>query len=118
MRSATTTRPVAMPIRNGKAVPDGASSFVVAQSKSARTHWALGIVLVCLRVAEIGEDAVAHVSDHFRAAAGVMLLEGEEWLQVLAIARKRRGQWDRPRWMKKGLRNMPHNGNYSRHLRF
>jgi hypothetical protein len=39
-------------------------------------------------------------------AAVVMLLEGEEWLQALAIVRKRRGQWDYLRWMKKGLRNM------------
>jgi hypothetical protein len=38
-------------------------------------------------------------------AAVVMLLEGEEWLQALAIVRKRRRQWDYLRWMKKGLRN-------------
>jgi hypothetical protein len=43
-------------------------------------------------------------------SAGIMLLEGEEWLQALAMVRKRRGQWDYLRSIKQSLRNMPRNG--------
>ena len=61
-RSPTTASPVAMPTRIPSAVPAGVSRlWAEAVKLERRANRALGVVFVRARVAEIGQDAVAHV---------------------------------------------------------
>ena len=60
IRSPTTTSPVAMPTR----VCRGAGDLSAAHRRNqlqARPHRPLGVILMRLRIAEVDEDAVAHV---------------------------------------------------------
>ena len=69
IRSPTTTKPVAMPTR----VCNETGSLQRADRRDyqlqSSPHRPLGVVLVRLRIAEINEDAVAHILRHEPAEA-------------------------------------------------
>ena len=102
IRSPTTTSPVAMPTR----VCSGARVLSRAHrcdQLQPRPHRPLGVVLMGLRVAEIHEDAVAHVFRHEAAEAAhglgdAFLIGRNDLAQVLGVhARGERRRTDQVR---------------------
>ena len=89
IRSPTTTSPVAMPTR----VCSGACVFRAAHRRDQlqpRAHRPLGVVLMGLRIAEVDQDAVAHVLRHEPAEAlhglgDAFLIGRNDLAQVLRV---------------------------------